>query len=836
MRFKLPFILLFIISCSGKDYRATQGDMIISAKFKGERSTTAGNLITSAMRQVHKLDVVLYPSEFIAENEAEFFEQNISEDKIENMLRLYPRGSKNLREDKDKFRLGYMSGRDIKTFIRQRSIEKFKVDFEVAGVSYDILMKGGMILSEQYGFENGALNEQRVYLVAISNFLMRPGAVFPPYMYRNSIDRIFSETNQIISARDSLKEFLQSSKSAPRLNRIRARVHKTKAQNQGEKLISEIQGTRFLSPFVGDIVTTTGIVTASAVVENAPYGHIAYIQTKTNDLNPKTSEGIKLYFEKSPKIKVGDLLKLTGTVYEESTNALNALTTTSLRDISSLKILSSNHSLPEAIFLKKIPSVHYSTYAGNLHLKPELDLKDAIDFYESFEGMRVKIESPRVVGFRGGKETLDDEKGHLTLFVIPHTKKPKLLTDKGGVYTKPDKHIYNPDILAISSGDLTPHLNLKKVYKVGDVIPGEIEGIITFTKNLFGEGEYLFQVPQKSEAIEDFNRLFVSENLVPLSSRPKLEGELTEDSLTIAAYNIKNLSAISKDKKRLRATGEMIHTNMRCPDVIGLVEIQDNNGEDFDGSSEAQKTLDALISFIPKEGDCAGVEYEAINVNPLSHREGGVPGANIRVAFIYNKNRLGFSENPPPTPLTETFILPSGHLNHNPGRIAPNSEAFRNTRKSVVAEFTFKGEPVFVIVNHFNSKISDTSYFSVMQPVVRNTEIKRGKLANVINQFVTRIEKYNPQANIAVLGDFNAYVNEQPMKILEGNNLYNMIRTLPRNEWYTTNHNGNSQSLDYIFVNSNLRDKHKSFQIPQVNSDFMGRLSDHDPVISIFNF
>ena len=153
-----------------------------------------------------------------------------------------------------------------------------------------------------------------------------------------------------------------------------------------------------------------------------------------------------------------------------------------------------------------------------------------------------------------------------------------------------------------------------------------------------------------------------------------------------------------------------------------------------------------------------------------------------------------------------------------------------------MTQFHFRGQPVFIIVNHFNSKLGDISHFSSVQPIVRTTEIKRAQLAKQVNTFVSMIEKRNPNALVAAIGDFNAYVNEIPMKVLEGDILYNTIRELPRNQWYTTNHNGNSQALDYIFVNRRLNEKLNSFQIPQINSDYMGRLSDHDPVISIFKF
>jgi hypothetical protein len=58
-----------------------------------------------------------------------------------------------------------------------------------------------------------------------------------------------------------------------------------------------------------------------------------------------------------------------------------------------------------------------------------------------------------------------------------------------------------------------------------------------------------------------------------------------------------------------------------------------------------------------------------------------------------------------------------------------------------------------------------------------------------------------------------------------------MIFTLPKDQQYTTNFNGNSQPLDYIFVNNNVFDKCAETEILHINSDYMGRLSDHDPVI-----
>jgi predicted extracellular nuclease len=102
--------------------------------------------------------------------------------------------------------------------------------------------------------------------------------------------------------------------------------------------------------------------------------------------------------------------------------------------------------------------------------------------------------------------------------------------------------------------------------------------------------------------------------------------------------------------------------------------------------------------------------------------------------------------------------------------------------------------------------------------------------------FSKLIEKYNPQAGIAMIGDFNAHIEENAMRVLGGDIFTNMIKQLDPSSRYTTNHNGNSQALDYILVNDQLLHKKGLFEVVHLNSDFMGRLSDHDPVMGIFDF
>ena len=80
---------------------------------------------------------------------------------------------------------------------------------------------------------------------------------------------------------------------------------------------------------------------------------------------------------------------------------------------------------------------------------------------------------------------------------------------------------------------------------------------------------------------------------------------------------------------------------MKCPDILTLVEIQDNNGFDFFEGGDASITAKKVISA----ADCLSslsVNYHLVNIDPITHKEGGQPGGNIRVVMIYNKNRSPF--------------------------------------------------------------------------------------------------------------------------------------------------------------------------------------------------
>ncbi|MEG0353619.1 MAG: stalk domain-containing protein, partial [Cellulosilyticaceae bacterium] len=122
------------------------------------------------------------------------------------------------------------------------------------------------------------------------------------------------------------------------------------------------------------------------------------------------------------------------------------------------------------------------------------------------------------------------------------------------------------------------------------------------------------------------------------------------------------------------------------------------------------------------------------------------------------------------------------------------------------------------------------------QPYILHSEVKRIEQARVINNFVKEILEVDSKAKVVVIGDMNDYQFSNPVKTLEGNELYNMINKLEETERYSYSYQGKSQILDNVLVSKGL-EKATDVEIIHINST-KGKgvqISDHDPAIIRIN-
>ncbi|WP_421938162.1 5'-nucleotidase C-terminal domain-containing protein [Pelagibius sp.] len=550
-----------------------------------------------------------------------------------------------------------------------------------------------------------------------------------------------------------------------------------------EVTIMQIQGAGHTSAFVGQSVTTSGIVTALAADG-------FYIQDPDGDGDIATSDAI--FVASGENVAVGDAVEVTGTVEEDLPGGASTnLTTTQIGGSPTVSIESSGNTLPAATILgtggRVAPQqvVEDDSFGS---FDPELD---GLDYFESLEGMLVTVPDAVAVSAtnRFGETWVVADEGD--------TVGPEGLNPRGGIDLEADD--LNPERVQIQTdSDLGAD--------VGDGL-GDVTGVLSYD---FGNYEVRPTGP------------------VAVTSDGGLQAETTElvgteNQVTVASYNVLNLDGSGGDAAQMAILGQQIANNLGGPDIIALQEIQDNNGTVDDGTTDASQTLQQLVDAIAAAG---GPTYQFFDVAPDDGSQGGQPGGNIRVAYLYNPERVDLIPDS-----VEALADP----------------AFEGSRIPLKADFAFEGNEFTVINNHFSSKFGSTPVYGSQQPFIDAGVEEREAQSQAINDYVDGLKAEDPDANVIVLGDLNDFQFASPQPILTGESdgnqvLFNQIEELGDDEVYTFNFQGNSQVLDHFLVTENLRED-TEFDIVHVNVDFDDGAregsetgSDHEPIVGRISF
>lgn len=290
-----------------------------------------------------------------------------------------------------------------------------------------------------------------------------------------------------------------------------------------------------------------------------------------------------------------------------------------------------------------------------------------------------------------------------------------------------------------------------------------------------------------------------------------------DNTLTVAALNVENLDP--GDRARFAPLGELIVKNLAAPDIMVLTEIQDNDGPRNSTTTDATQTYNKLIEAIQEAG---GPNYIAFDIAPERNSDGGEPGGNIRVGYLFQPSRVSLASGTAGAATDEVKVLTGPTLSLNPGRIEPDDPAFNESRKPLVAEFRFNNNPVFIVGNHFASKRNDN-------------DDQRAEQARRVGNFVKQLLAENPDTNVIIAGDLNDSNDSEPIKILERAGLTDLSDFLESSDRYTFEFRDRLQQLDYILVSQNLAQTgNGEFDIVHVNVNQPNALSDHDPVLARF--
>jgi predicted extracellular nuclease len=556
--------------------------------------------------------------------------------------------------------------------------------------------------------------------------------------------------------------------------------------------IMEIQGASQFSPFDGQVVETSGVVTLFTA-----NGANFWLQDPGGDGNSATSDGIFVagggFPAEGPRPSVGAFIRIIAQVEEQQFG--NALPLTRLHSVALIEVLSSGNSLPAPIPLKDLP---------------DESIAEGISFWEPLEGMLASVDNAPVVAATSGFGEFamlakDDAKPHSGFF--PETQQI-LVHDLGQGDVD-----YNPERILVDDSTLE---------KAIVVMPGDR------VRSLVGAVDYTFGNYKLQPASFDVE----THNLpnLPASTRSGPNGDTV-----ITTFNVENLFDLvdepGKDDEGSTPTPEELETKLaklalaiqdelELPEILVVQEVE---------NTEILQELGDRVNAV------AGTGYVATSFETSDAR-------GIEVGFLWDDNRVD---------LLEAYQLAGTDVEDAFGPSSPSPG-----REPLVGVFEVEGRQITIVGNHFKSKSGDDPLFGVNWPPIRVTEEQRKAQARVVRDFVSSILDTDPNALVMVAGDLNDFQfgepgegADHPIAILEGIEggvpLTDLVNLEKDDERYTYVFDSNSQVLDHMLVSPALYELFAAVDILHFDAGFPSNLgedpatplraSDHDPLEGRFN-
>ena len=582
--------------------------------------------------------------------------------------------------------------------------------------------------------------------------------------------------------------------------------------------IYAVQGNGEVSPFEGQSVVVDGIVTGDFQDNDADETRNLggfFIQAKTPDGDPATSDGIFVFDGRAPvvDVSIGQEVQVSGTVAERFGETQLVATVINITG-----------------------SGTYRTAELDLPVSTRLDSEGRhIADLENLEGMLVSLAEPAFVTEvhdleRYGEISLSDG-GRLQQFTNEFA--PDAAGFAGHQRLNAGRTLILDDGLSIQNPDeyryLHPHTPAAPGHslRIGDKITG-VTGNIRFSRGSGGSGTEAYRLEPTGDPV------FVAEN--PRSVTPPDTG----GTVTVASFNVLNyFTTIDTGQNQCGpladagcrgADSETEFARQKAKtikalaaldaDVVGLMELENNGGASLqsivDGLN-AQAGTDSW-KFIPTgvigtDAITVGLIYRTTTVQPAG--DFAILTSSIDSRFNEQKNR--------PT-LAQTFDA-----------------------RATGGRFT-------VAVNHLKSKGSDCD--DVGDPNLDDGQgecnVTRTRAARALGDWLNSDPTGSGDPDILIIGDMNAYLQEDPVVALENAGFVDLLKETAGVDAYSFVFDGQAGALDHVFASRTLSPKAAGAAEWHINADEPAlidynldfgrdagffdettpfRASDHDPVI-----
>ncbi len=599
--------------------------------------------------------------------------------------------------------------------------------------------------------------------------------------------------------------------------------------------IHDIQGPGSSSPLVGQVVTTTGIVTG------VKFNNGFFIQEPdaSVDADPATSEGVFVFTSSAPPAAaaVGNLVQVTATVVEYVPTADPYQPPLTELSSPTVTLISAGNPLPTPVVLT-------STFP---------DPAGPFDQLERVEGMRVSVPSMTVIAPTLGN--ISEANATATsngVFYGVVTGVPRPFREAG---IRPPDPAPEGTIPPIPRWDGNPEM--LRVDADGQVGAASFDvGTGAVVTNVVGPLDYTFRA--YSVLPDPATPPVVAGGPAGAAVATPLASEFT-----VASYNLQRFFDTVNDpaigepvltttafNNRLAKASLGIRDFLKTPDVLGVVEV------------ENLSTLQALATRINNDAVAAaqpdpGYFAYLVEGNDVGFlvKTAEVAAGTPRVEVLEVVQELAGSVLTNPD-LTTSLLNDRPPLRLNAVVHHPNGASF----------------PVTVIVNHLRSLggVDDPAPGSNGWATEgARVRAKRLAQANDLANLVQTRQAAAPAERIVLVGDFNAFdVNDgfvHSMATIAGTpvpddqtavtgdgadlvtpDLVNLVSLVPAAARYGYVFDGSAQNLDHTLVNAAVVSSTLARRVehPRINADFPQtarnntgtafRLSDHDPVVGFF--
>ncbi|MFI7552599.1 ExeM/NucH family extracellular endonuclease [Micromonospora sediminimaris] len=566
--------------------------------------------------------------------------------------------------------------------------------------------------------------------------------------------------------------------------------------------IAEVQGTGAATPLAGSRVTVEGIVTADH--RTGGYNGV-YVQTAGSGAERpvaagSASDGIFVYLTTNtanhPSVAIGDRVRVSGTASEF--NGLTQLTIAARTDV---QVCEQGAPLPAPVPVE-LPLDEAARESVESMLVAPVGAYAVSEVYNTNRYGEVALaagdqpaRTPTDVA-RPGSDTAQA--------LATENKLRRLLVDDGRTTN------------LATAGLLPPYVSPASPLRVGDQVEAFGPSVLSY-----GFNEWRLQPtrPVDADTAPAARTTFKTTN--PRTAGPVDVG----GDLRVASFNVLNYfvhfggdargaadeAALAKQEAKIVSAITALNA-----DVVALEEIENSvrfNAED------PQQALKRLVTALNSEDGAGTWDY----VRTPTELPGATEQDVITTAIIFKPAKA----------------QPKG-----PSRSVNDETVWSNAREPIAQTFTAGSVDFIVVANHFKSKSGagsgDNADAGDGQGGWNGDRVRQ---AGALAAFVEQVKADSETDNVLLLGDFNAYTQEDPMQVLYDEDYRNLNDTGKTSYVF----NGESGSLDHALASPSLASRVTGVDVWQINAvesyafQYDGlaaffapdpyRASDHNPLV-----